>query len=94
MQKALFVASILTAGAVTLLSAEAAPRLHFSAQAAVSGTDVQVVRQANEAPRHEDRQKNRREDRRASFVTQDGFDASGIVLVREAKEGPRHKDPR
>lgn len=94
MRYTLFAASILAAGAMTVVSAEAATKLHLSGHAVVADTGVQIVREANEAPRHEDRQRNRREDRRAAYITEDGFDASGIVLVREAKEGRRGRDPR
>lgn len=83
MRKTLLVATILAAGALSLTSANAAPVVNLAGQAFTSSSDVLTVRQSGEAPRREDR----RNDRRTTEATPDGFDASQVLLVREAGSG-------
>jgi len=89
MRKILFAATVAVAGAMPLMSADAAPRPVLGTHGVTNGASVLTVREAKEAPRREDRQADRRQDRRASNTTPGGFDRSGIILVRQAGEGPR-----
>ena len=90
MRKTLFIATILGAGTITVLSAQAAPQLRLAGPALSNSTDILVVREAAEGPRRNDNANDRKE-RGASRATPGN--ASGIMLVREAAEGPRGHDP-
>ena len=103
MRHALFVTSILSVGAIPLISAEAAPRLILGHVASVGGSPALMVRDGSrETARQEERRTDRREDRRedrgedrledrhGGNHSMNGM--SGIMKVREASEAPRGKD--
>ena len=90
MRKTLLVATILAAGALSLTSANAAPVVNLAGQAFTSSSDVLTVRQSGEAPRREDR----RNDRRTTDATLQGFNADYVLTVRQAGEAPRREDRR
>lgn len=89
MRTLLFAATIVTAGAVPLFAADAAPRVFLVGSAA---TSTLLVREAGEAPRREDRQGDRREDRREDRRSfKDDTRGTGLQ-ARESSEAPRGKD--
>ena len=87
MRKILFAATILAAGAMPLLSAEAATRFVIGGQTVTSDTGISTIREANEAPRREDRQADRRDGRHSSKAI-----PGTTTQAREASEAPRGKD--
>lgn len=92
MRKVLLVATILTTGALPLISAQAAPRFNVGSAMAANGAGLLTVREAKEAPRREDRRADRRQDRHSSNAAPHQFGATGVMSAREASEAPRGKD--
>ncbi len=89
MRHTIIAAAALLSAATLAVPAGAAPSFHPAAPV----TATIQVREANEAPRREDRQQDRQQDRRQdrqqdrrhSMTAPGGFDASGVILVREGE---------
>lgn len=101
MKKYLLAASILTAGALPLWSAQAAPQVVFGKAMSVV-SDIVTVREANEPKQREDRQNDRRQDRQNDrrqdrhAALSAGMAGAVVILAREAGEAPRgrEKEPK